>query len=196
MDIFSAFFQTVRLLLSSPRRAYEQVPLTSNIGRPFAFGLIVSLIGTWAGIFWQLVLGEWWKSFLPGDTESVDTMLQIGLGLSAPLWVPIVIILSVAFQHLCLFVVGGARSGFSGTMRAANYSWAPALLALIPVCGQFVGGLWCLALNIIGLSVVHRITLGRAALAVFLPAVLCCILGVLMAALFGAAIFNAIGKAG
>ena len=193
VDIFTAFFQTIRLLLSNPRRTFETVPLTPGIGRPFAFGLIVSLIGTWAGAFWQLVLGEWWKSVMPG-TEMADTTVQLVLGLSAPLWLPIVIILSVAFQHVCLFLVGGSRNGYSGTLRALSYSWAPGILALIPVCGQIVGGIWCLVLNIIGLSVIHRITLGRAALAVFLPALLCCLFGMLIMALFGAAIFSALGN--
>ena len=195
VDIFSAFFQTVKLLLSSPRRTFESVPLTPNIGRAFAFGLIVSLIATWVGTFWQLVMGEWWKSFMP-DTDFGNNMAEIILGLTAPLWIPIVIFLSVGFQHLCLFVVGGARNGFSGTMRALSYSWAPSLLAVVPVCGQIVGAIWCLVLNIIGLSVIHRITLGRAALAVFLPALVCCIFGVLIMALFGAAIFSALGKGG
>jgi hypothetical protein len=61
------------------------------------------------------------------------------------------------------------------------------------VCGQFVGLVWGLVLNIIGLSVLHRISLGRAALAVFLPLVLCCACVALAIALFGAAIFGALG---
>ena len=198
IDIFTAFFGTVRLLLSSPRQAFERVPLARNIARPFAFGIIVSLLAVWGDTFWQLVLGDWWKNFVPTDQEKFDfsSGTQVFVGLFAPLWVPVLILLSVALQHLFLFVVGGARSGFSATLRATCYAWAPHMFALIPVCGQFVGVIWGLVLNIIGLSVLHRITLGRAALAVFLPLLLCCACIGIGLLLFGAAIFSAIGARG
>ena len=198
VDIFTAFFQTVRWLLASPRRAFERVPLARSIGRPFAFGLIVSLLAVWGDTFWQLVLGDWWKSMVPADQDRFDVSsgTQVIVGLCAPLWVPVFILLSVALQHLFLFVVGGARSGFGATLRATCYGWAPHMFALIPVCGQFVGLIWGLALNIIGLSVLHRITLGRAALAVLLPLILCCACIGIGLLLFGAAIFSAIGSRG
>jgi len=195
VDIFRAFFQTIRLLLSSPRKAFERVPVTSGIGRPFAFGLIVSLLAVWGDTFWQLVLGDWWKSMIPSEPDRFDfsTASQVAFGLAAPLWVPVLILISAALQHLFLFLVGGAQGGFSATLRALSYSWAPHMFALVPVCGQFVGLVWGVVLSVIGLSVLHRISLGRAALAVFLPLVLCCGCAALGIALFGAAIFGALG---
>lgn len=194
VEVFGAFIGTIRLLLSSPRKAFEMIPPTGALGRPFAFAMIVGLLGVWGDTFWRLVLADWWKQWIPTTKEGFEpsTFMEVGFGLAAPLWIPIVILVAAALQHVFLFAVGGARSGFRGTFRAVCYSWAPSPLALIPICGQLVGSIWGLVLGIIGLAVLHKITYGRAALAVFLPLLLCCGCIALALALFGAAIFAAL----
>ena len=193
VDVFSAFFLTIGLLLSSPRQAFARVSPTGGLGRPFAFGMIVALLGVWGDTFWRLVLPDWWKDFLPthGDRFEPSTVMEVAFGLAAPLWVPVLIVVAAALQHLFLFLVGGARNGFKATLRALCYSWAPSPLALIPICGQLVGTVWGVVLSIVGLAVLHRISYGKAALGVFLPLLLCCGCIAIAIALFGAAIFSA-----
>jgi len=195
VDVFSAFIGTIRLLLSSPRKAFEMIPAAGALGRPFAFAMIVGLLGVWGDTFWRLVLADWWKGWIPargsGSFEP-STFMEVAFGLAAPLWIPIVILIAAALQHLFLFAVGGARGGFRATFRAVCYSWAPSPLALIPLCGQLVGSIWGLVLGIVGLAVLHRISTGRAALAVFLPMILCCGCVIIALIMFGTAIFAAL----
>ena len=45
---------------------------------------------------------------------------------------------------------------------------------MVPFCGSLAAGLWGLVLQIIGLSVIHRTSIGKSAVAVIAPAVICC----------------------
>jgi hypothetical protein len=45
---------------------------------------------------------------------------------------------------------------------------------MIPICGGFIAGVWALVCNCIGLARAHDTDTGRAALAIFLPVIVCC----------------------
>jgi len=182
-------------MLRGPRLAFERVPLTTSLFRPFAFGFIVHLIAVWCDTFWQVALRGVWSEYVPTTSEyHVSTIAKIIGGMTAPLWVPIVLLISVALQHLFLVIVGGARGGFGATLRAMSYAYAPQILALVPLCGAVVGLVWSVVLVVIGLSVLHRISLGRALLSVLLPLLLCCACAAIAMALFGTAILAALSS--
>jgi hypothetical protein len=48
------------------------------------------------------------------------------------------------------------------------------VLGLLPFCGGLVAIVWWLVVASIGLSVVHRISIGQAILALLLPLFVCC----------------------
>ena len=195
LDVFSGFFRTIGLVLRSPRRAVERVPLTTSLFRPFAFGFIVHLIAVWCSTFWEVALRGVWSAYVPTTSEyQLSTAVQIIGGMAAPLWVPVALLISVALQHLFLVIVGGAKNGFGATLRAMSYAYAPQILALVPLCGAVVGTVWSVVLVVIGLSVVHRISIGRALLSVLLPVVLCCACAALAMAFFGTAIMAALSS--
>jgi hypothetical protein len=56
---------------------------------------------------------------------------------------------------------------------------------IVPVCGGAIAGIWCLVVECIGLAKAHETTTGKAVLAVFLPVIVCCGGGFLLAVMFG-----------
>ena len=49
------------------------------------------------------------------------------------------------------------------------------LIAMVPFCGGIVSAIWQVVILIIGLARAHEISTGRAAAAVLLPAIICCV---------------------
>ena len=92
----------------------------------------------------------------------------------SPLLVIAGLFIASAILHVCLFLVGGAHRSFETTFRVVCYASGTQVLALAPFCGGIIGGIWSLALQVIGLSEAHKASRGQAALAIFLPAIICC----------------------
>jgi hypothetical protein len=196
LDVFSAFGRTVAGLLRSPRRTFETMPVIPAFGRPLAFGIVVGWIGVLAGTFWNLLLKGWLQSMLPWANQEMSgwssTFRIIG-AMAAPIYIPIGLLIGAAFQHLFLFLVGGAKRGFIATFRVQCYAGASLILSIVPMCGSLAGVIWSLALAVIGLSVAHQISTGKALAAVLLPLLLCCGCIATCFALFGAAIMSQMG---
>jgi len=118
--------------------------------------------------------------------------LQLGFSLFL---YPLGLIIFAAIQHLFCLLLGAGKNGFYATFRVVAYAAAPNIVGLIPCLG-ILAGLYGGFLLIIGLAAVQETTVGRATGAVVLPGLLlCCCVGV-GAALFGAAIYAALGHAG
>jgi hypothetical protein len=113
--------------------------------------------------------------------------------MAAPIYIPIGLLIGAAFQHLFLFLVGGAKRGFLATFRVQCYAGASLIFAVVPACGSIVGVIWSLVLAVIGLSAAHQISTGKAAAAVLLPLLLCCGCISVCFALFGAALMSQFG---
>jgi hypothetical protein len=104
-----------------------------------------------------------------------------------PLFVVIVLFIGSGIVHLCLMIVGGANQPFETTFRVFAFSQGSAgPLQIIPICGGVISGVWALVCNCIGLARAHETDTGRAVLAVFLPVIVCCGGGLLIAFMFGA----------
>ena len=78
-------------------------------------------------------------------------------------------------------------------MRVVAYSMgSTSLLQVIPVCGGVFAAVWAIVANIIGLAQTHEISTGKAAAAVLVPILVCCVLtalfyAALLAVMLGAA---------
>jgi hypothetical protein len=196
LDAFSAFGRTISMLIGSPRRAFESMPVTSAFGRPLVFGIIVGWIGVLAGTFWNLLLRGWVQSMLPWSSSrwnEISATMRIVFAMAAPIYIPIALLIGAAIQHLFLTLVGGAKRGFVATFRVQCYAGATLIFAVVPACGSIVGVVWSLVLAVIGLSTAHGISTGKATAAVLLPLLLCCGCVALSIAIFGAAIFGVMG---
>jgi hypothetical protein len=121
--------------------------------------------------------------------NSLAAMTGMGIGFGAIILVPLFIVIGLfigsGIVHLCLMIVGGANKPFETTFRVVAFSQGSASpLQIIPLCGGLISGVWALVCNCIGLARAHETDTGRAVLAVFLPLIVCCGGGVLIAFMF------------
>ena len=102
-----------------------------------------------------------------------------------PLFLVIFLFIWSGLAHLCLMIVGGANQPFETTFRVFAFTQGSAgPLQIIPLCGGLISGVWAIVCNCIGLARAHETDTGRAVLAVFLPLIVCCGGGVLIAFMF------------
>jgi hypothetical protein len=93
-----------------------------------------------------------------------------------------------------LLILGEGRGGFETTARLLCYSHTADLANIIPFCGGLISLVWFIVLQVIGVAQCHRCSYGKAAVAVFLPLLICCACVAVLAAFFGAAIMGAIAN--
>jgi hypothetical protein len=193
---FGAFFATVKLLFTKPRAAYESMPLTNDVLKPYLFAIIAGWVGSAAGVFWQTMLSSMMESMrsMAGqgapDTRFLGSFLfgPITLVL-APLLIAAVVLVSSLVAHLFLMLFGAGKSGFVATLRILCYAQAAMFLEVIPGCGGLAATIVSLMFTIIGVSAVHKVSTGRAAAAVLLPGLLCCTLIITTIVMLGGAAF-------
>jgi hypothetical protein len=124
--------------------------------------------------------------------NSLVAMTGMGIGSVAmiillPLFIVIVLFIWSAIVHLCLMIVGGANQPFETTFRVVAFTQGSAgPLQIVPLCGGVISFVWAIVCYCIGLARAHETDTGRAVLAVFLPLIVCCGGGLLVAFMFGA----------
>ena len=194
---FAALTETVQAFFTGPRRAYERVPVRSDVLRPLLFAILVGWIGQFFFSVWELTLVDPLRALMPGnqigDAEELPRGYWIAVMALAPLISAVGLIFSSALSHVFLMLFGGARNGFVATFRALCYVQVAALLLAVPFCGGLGAGAFALVLQVIGLSTMHRISLGKAAAAVLVPTFLCCLCVSAVILMVGAAAISALG---
>lgn len=178
---FDRFVETVKLLATAPAEAFARMPTVGGIGKPITFAIIVGWIGIGVSSVWMLLFGGMWIPFMDksqlgeaGAMFGVSAGFYVVLIVLAPIFVIIGVFIYAAILHLMLMLVGGANSGFEATTRVCSYAYAAQLAQIVPFCGGLLSAVWMIILLIVGISTAHGITRGKAAIAVFLPVVLCC----------------------
>jgi len=187
IGFFPGLFETIRAVLLEPSKAFAAMPLTGGLGAPLFFFVLVGSIGGLAGFVYQAVLNSVNPSTTPQDQAMMallgSTAVIGGSIMIMPILLAAVAFITSALIHLALMVIGGANRPFEATFRVVCYSGgATAVLQLLPVCGAFAATIWNFIIMVIGISTVHKISTGRAAVAVLLPTLVCC--GLLLAAVF------------
>ena len=188
IGFFPRLFETIRAVLLEPTKAFAAMPITGGLGAPLFFFVLVGSIGGLAGFVYQAVLNSINPSSSPQDAAMMallgSTAVIGGSIMVMPILLAAVAFITSALIHLALMVVGAANRPFEATFRVVCYSGgATAVLQLLPVCGAFAATIWNFIVVVIGISAVHKIGTGRAAVAVLLPTILCC--GLILAAVFG-----------
>ncbi len=56
---------------------------------------------------------------------------------------------------------------------------------MVPFCGSIIAMIWTAVLYVMGFSIAHRTTQGKALIAVLLPIILCCVMGVILMIIVG-----------
>ena len=188
LGIFPAFFETVKLVLLNPTAAFSTMKPEGGLGEPLIYGLI----GGSVGCLFYFLFSIFISSFgIMSNRNALGGIMGLGVGaVFAVLLVPIVVAFGLfigsAIIHLCLTLIGGARRSFETTFRVVCFSAGSTYpLMIVPICGGLIAGVWCLAVECIGLARAHQTTIGRAALAIFLPLIACCGGGFVLAIMFG-----------
>jgi len=164
-------YLTFKEALFSPSTFFRGLTFKGGIKEPFAFGLLIGAVGNMFGIFWPVLMMS--GGLFPFG-EAIFGHLTVGLiFLIMVVAIPVCVTLSMfiysAIIHLLLMIVGSGKNKFEATFRVVAYSQAAQVLDLIPVVGSWIGGIWQLIIQMIGLREMHGISYLRVFMAFLLP---------------------------
>ncbi|MEP6603654.1 MAG: YIP1 family protein [Spartobacteria bacterium] len=187
---FTAFFETVMIVLTRPTEAFTAMRREGGFGGPLIYAVVG---GTFGGAAYFLYNFFFNSLGMFGHRENpIAHLIGTGIGsiffiIFVPVFVALGSFIWAAILHVCLMVVGGAKQSFETTFRVicfAGGSINP--LLIIPFCGGFIVCAWKIVLCCIGVARAHETDTGRAVMAVLLPLLICCGGGLILALMFGA----------
>lgn len=188
----AALGETIRLLVGRPRAAFERVPVSGDVLRPVLFAILLGSIGLFFSGMWELTVNQAVRGMFPatawGQSPEASRASALVSMLFGPLLCAVGLLAWTVLTHGALMLVGGARNGLAATLRALAYAQVASLALILPFCGGMFAMVWSIVLDVIGISALHRISTGKAVVAVFLPLLLCCGCAAAVFALFSAAI--------
>jgi hypothetical protein len=147
--LVSGFLGTAKTVLLRPRVFFEAMPVEGGLLGPYFFFVLCTLLF----LLVTIVL-----NVRAGATLDPQFFLAILLAFAMPF-------VSAALLHFFLNKLLQTKGTFEATFRVVCYASAVYLLAWIPILG-FLLQFYEIYLSILGLSVVHRTTMGKALLAV------------------------------
>ena len=164
-----------------PTEFFRRMPREFDFGWVLAYYLIIGVVAGGASLFWHMVLGP--PTFLarifPEMFEGATVRNPVVDFLLSPLWLVFFLFFMGGVYHLCLKMVGGAKTGFGTTLRVLSYSSSPQIMVAIPFVGGLIGGIWGLVAMIIGIREAHETTTGKAIGALLIPMLFFLALGVI-----------------
>lgn len=170
IGLWQGIWQTMKAVLFSPETLFKELTFDGGKREPLAFGLLTGSVGSMLGLFWQ--------SLIPGGLMLLghSFLSQFAMGIIAlfllaviPLMVAVGIFIYSGFLHLLLLMVRGANNGFEATFRVVSYSQAAQVLGIVPFLGGWIGGIWQLIIQVIGLREMHETSYLRVILAFVIP---------------------------
>jgi hypothetical protein len=191
---FSRWIDTAKMILLNPQGGFANVRRSGGLGAPltyYAVGIAPAVI---IGLLFQLLVGG--SAMMGGGRGGAAAMggamllvfMLIGLVL-----VFVMFFIGTGIVHLVLSLLGGARHGYEATFRTFAYAAGSAApIGMVPFCGGFISAIWTLVCAVMGLANMQETTPVKAAIAIFAPVLLCCVLwflawGAMMAMIMGSA---------
>lgn len=175
--------RTIGLFVTRPDEAFS-VMAPTGLGRPFVYAVLMAWVELIVGVaYWTAFQSPFFLMSIPEVRDElaglavgagVMALIAAGLFILMPIFVAIGLLIHTAILHLMLLIIGEGRRGFETTARVICYSHTADVANLVPFCGGLLAFVWFIALQIIGIARAHRCSYGKAALAVFLPILLCC----------------------
>ena len=181
LGLWPGIFQTFRNVLFHPVNFFRTLHFEGGLKEPLAFGLLFGSLGMMFSLFWQFLLAAWGFG---GSLKSLSSLFPVTLIfplllILSPLLVGLGLFIMSGILHLLLRIVRGGSHGFEATFRVVAYGQATQIFAVVPFIGGFVGGLWLLVIEIIGLREMHETSYLRVILAFAIPVAL---IGILVVA--------------
>ena len=171
------YIETWKEVIQSPSDFYRRMSTTGGYADPLTFAAISFAI---SGILSALLsFGIYGIFGMHGRGFSFLTL--IGLVIATPILGIIGLFIGAAIFYVIYKLLGGTGS-YEGTVRFASYASAPAVLSWVPLLG-LIAGIYGLYLYIVGGSFVHKVSMGKSAIAVLLPTILIILLAMIIAGL-------------
>lgn len=170
---FNAFGDTLQKSLFTPTKFFRALSPVGGIGAAMLYAVIVGTLSAAVAMMWQyatfspadiVIVSSWQIPPLAGYVWAAGLMIL-------PLLIVAATIIRGLILHLSLAVVGGANGDFGATLKVVSYAASASAFNVFPFVGAPIAFLWRVALTVIGLREVHRITTVRAFVAWLLPAI-------------------------
>lgn len=174
IGLWQGIYQTFKGVLFSPEALFGRLRFRNGITEPLAFGLLLGSVGSMLGFFWQFLMISGGLLDLEDsifDQPSVGSIFLV-LCVVVPMLVFVGIFVYSGLLHLLLRLVGGGKNGFEASLRVVAYSQSTQICGFIPFVGGWIGGIWQLIVQIIGLREIHQTSYLRVILAFLLPVAL------------------------
>jgi len=167
-DPVQSFINAVRGVVTAPVGFFRSIRREGDFVNPLIFAIICYEVSAILGGIIALAFGS--RGF-GGFLASI---------ILAPIFAAIGLFIGAGILHLLVMLIVGSRnSGFEGTFRVGAYSSVTSLVSWIPIIG-LIASLYGIYLAIVGIREVHNTTTGKAALVVFIPAIVVGILIVIL----------------
>jgi hypothetical protein len=186
---FTAFIETLQMVLTRPAEAFTVMKREGGFGEPLIYAVVGGSVGAIVSFLFSLLFHSF--GMFTDQRNPLGAMAGMGIGsigfiILAPLAIAICLFIVAGIVHLCLMIVGGANQQFETTFRVLAFTQgSTGVLQVIPVCGGLIAAVWGIVVNCIGLARAQETDTGRAVLAVFLPLVVCCGLGFVLLFMVG-----------
>jgi hypothetical protein len=183
------FIDTAKGALLDTENAFGNMRREGGLANPIVYYLIGGLISVLAQAIWNGI-----GFSMPGMGGGYAGAGIISGLLIGACFVVLGIFIWSGIVHLMLMLLGGQNFPFETTLRTIAYAHGSAApIGAVPFCGGLIAGLWGVYAAIIGLSKTQEISTGKAAGAILIPVLVCCVLtfvfaGVIMTALGMAAL--------
>jgi hypothetical protein len=175
---FSAFIETLQMVLTRPAEAFTAMRREGGFGEPLIYAVIGASVGAIVQFLFSLALHS--VGIVANQRNAFAGMAGMGIGsigfiILFPLVLIIGLFICAGIIHLFLMLVGGAKQPFETTFRVLAFSQgSTGVLQMIPICGGLIAAVWGLIVNCIGLARAHETDTGRVVLAVILAVIICC----------------------
>src|ERR1700738_4436348 len=143
--LFSAFVETLQMVLSRPSEAFTAMKREGGLGEP----LIYAVIGGSAGLVIYFIYNFAFQSLGMMASQNNPLTHLVGTGIAgifliicAPILVVIGIFINAAILHVCLMIVGGAKQSFETTFRVVCFEAGSVYpLMIVSLCGGLIAGI-------------------------------------------------------
>lgn len=182
-NLAARFFSTARLAVLVPGLLYPRAEPSPQWLRPLVFSYLCVVTGALVQLLWLFLLGEPEKVLqlsqmqeAANETGLPMVALQVMLVALVPVGALFQLGLNIGLLHLAARLVGGQGTPLKSLQL---YSWSSAsyLLHLIPYLGGFMAPMALVFSQLEGMRVLHKLTMGRALLAVVIPVASSLLLG-------------------
>ena len=156
-------------VIQRPGEFFRALNPTAPFSKPLIFFLIFSVLGGVAStLSWWAVFGDSYRDIEGYGLLNGRAYAWFNFFIS-PFLALIGLAINVGLTHVGVLLFFPTRKPSSMTARAYCYVVAPTVMALIPLVGWVISGIWVMVLTVIGIQHAHDTTTGRALAAVFVP---------------------------